>query len=69
MVLECLKCHKTFMYAAKKTTSSSPSIFERMQTTTSGTPEPVIVSEMLETHVCPHCGSLDIQERAEAKTK
>lgn len=51
MNFECCDCKKTFVYAAKLTQN------DLSQTD---------LTKSLETHVCPYCKSLNIQEHVEA---
>ena len=63
MKYECLDCKKTFIYAAKKTTlliSDAKDLLVAMRNLT-------IPSSQFETHVCPYCQSLNIDEQIETQ--
>ena len=57
----CLDCKKRFVYAAKKTVPSDQT--EKSLLTVAG--NLTVLASQLETHVCPYCGSLNIDEYIE----
>jgi hypothetical protein len=64
MKFVCLDCKKTFVYPAKKIDNWIPSIFPTIPQTTDAT----VVSQpqkTVETHVCPYCHSLNIDDQVE----
>lgn len=65
MKFECADCHKTFLYAAKKTENTYSKVTEaKEQIGTVSIISPVVLS-FKETHICPFCQSLNIQEVVE----
>lgn len=59
MKLICLDCKKTFLYAAKQYLPKSFTVETAIPSL--GT----VKDGYLETHICPYCGSLNIEEFVE----
>ena len=61
MKLICSDCHKTFLYAAKKIYPITVLKYSNESTASPLLPT-TFETYTLETHVCPYCQSLNIQE-------